>query len=140
MLIPRRDVIEGLFKTGMAVLGSSVLGSTKGQSTQVERYLRARAAANPARSLDVTVTEVNYPAGGYSRPHRHPGFVIGYVLEGEVRFQLKGASEKTYRTGQVFYEPPDSVHQVSANASTERPARFLALVFAKPDSANSTTA
>jgi hypothetical protein len=28
-MIPRRDVIEGLFKTGMAALGSRVLGSAK---------------------------------------------------------------------------------------------------------------
>jgi quercetin dioxygenase-like cupin family protein len=139
-MIPRRDVIEGLFKTGMAVLGSSVLGSTKGQSTQSNAIFEHELPPIPLDHWNVTVTEVNYPAGGYSRPHSHPGFVIGYVIEGELRFQLKGDPEKTYRAGQVFYEPPGSVHQVSANASTEHPARFLALIFAKPDTATSTTA
>lgn len=139
-MIPRRDVIEGLFKTGMAVLGSSVLGSTKGQSTQTNAIFEHELPPIPLDHWNVTVTEINYPAGGYSRPHRHSGFVIGYVLEGELRFQLQGASEKTYRAGQVFYEPPNSVHQVSANASTEHPARFLALVFSKPDAAANTAA
>jgi quercetin dioxygenase-like cupin family protein len=139
-MIPRRDVIEGLFKTGMAVLGSSVLGSTKGQSTQTNAIFEHELPSIPLDHWNVTVTEVNYPAGGYSRPHRHLGFVIGYVLEGEVRFQLQGSPEKTYRTGQVFYEPPGSFHQVSANASNEHPARFLALVFAKPEAAKDTAA
>jgi len=136
-MIPRRDVLEGLFKTGMATLGSSVLGSIRGQSTQANTVFEQEL---PPISLDhwtVTAIEVNYPAGGFSEPHRHPGFVIGYVIEGEIRFQLKGQKEKTYRAGQVFYEPPDSVHQVSANASAEHPARFLALIFKKPCAANS---
>ena len=136
-MIPRRDLLEGLFKTGMAALGSNMLGGTQGQATQGSTVFEQEL---PPVSLDhwtVTAIEVNYPAGGFSEPHRHPGFVIGYVLEGEVRFQLKDQSEKTYRAGQVFYELPDSVHQVSANASAERPARFLALIFKKPCAANS---
>jgi quercetin dioxygenase-like cupin family protein len=124
----------------MAVLGSSVLGSTKGQSTQTNAIFEHELPPIPLDHWNVTITEVNYPAGGYSRPHNHPGFVIGYVLEGELRFQIQGASEKTYRAGQVFYEPPGSMHQVSANASMERPVRFLALVFSKPEAACSTTA
>jgi quercetin dioxygenase-like cupin family protein len=31
----------------------------------------------------------------------------------------------------MFYEPPGSIHQVSANASATKPARMLAMVFAK---------
>jgi quercetin dioxygenase-like cupin family protein len=56
----------------------------------------------PPVSLDgwtVTATEVDYQPGGVNKPHRHPGFVLGYVLEGEVRFQLKGGTERTCRTG-----------------------------------------
>jgi hypothetical protein len=30
-----------------------------------------------------------------------------------------------YRAGQSFHEAPDAIHQVSANASTARPVRFL---------------
>ena len=40
---------------------------------------------------------------------------------------LKGEHEAVYYTaGQSFYEAPSGIHQVSANASDKRPARFLA--------------
>jgi quercetin dioxygenase-like cupin family protein len=75
--------------------------------------------------------EVHYGPGVASPVHRHPGFVLGYVLEGTVRFALKGQPERVVETGQMFYEPPGSVHQVSSNASNEKPARLLALIFAE---------
>ena len=130
-MIPRRDVLEGLFKTGLATLGSSIVGSTGVQAAKTCTVFKQQL---PSISLDhwnLTVLEVDYPAGGFSHSRCYPGFVVGYILEGEVRFKLKGQQEKTYRTGQVFYEPPDSVHQVSANASMAKPARVLALIFAQ---------
>jgi quercetin dioxygenase-like cupin family protein len=64
----------------------------------------------------------------------HPGFVLGHGLEGQVRFQLEAQAETTYHAGGMFYEPPGSVHLVSANASAEQRARLLALVFAEKGS------
>src|SRR5262249_24633352 len=75
------------------------------------------------KNWDVHAVEVSYPAGGASHPHQHAGFVLGYVLEGEVRFGLRGQAERVVRAGEMFYEPPGSVHQVSANASESKPAR-----------------
>ena len=40
--------------------------------------------------------------------------------------QVKGQPETSYRVGESFYEPPNGVHQVSANASEKEPAKFLA--------------
>jgi hypothetical protein len=34
----------------------------------------------------------------------------------------------------MFYEAPGSTHEVSRNASDTKPARFLALIFAKKGS------
>jgi quercetin dioxygenase-like cupin family protein len=88
----------------------------------------------PKVTLDnwtVTATEISYPPGASSAQHKHPGFVLGYVLEGEVRMQVKGQPEMTFGVGQMFYEPPGAIHAVSRNASDTRPARFLAMVFAE---------
>ena len=52
--------------------------------------------------------------------------MIGYVLEGAVRMQVKGQDEKIYRAGDTFFESPGDVHAVSANVSQDQPARFLA--------------
>ena len=79
----------------------------------------------------VTATEITYSPGASSAQHKHPGFVLGYVLEGEVRMQVKGQPEATYGVGQMFYEPPGAIHAVSRNASDTKPARFLAMVFAE---------
>jgi len=136
-MIPRRDVLEGLFKTGLATLGSSMISSTGVQAAKTCTVFKQQL---PSVSLDhwnLTVVEVDYPAGGFSHSHCYPGFVVGYILEGEVRFKLKGQPERTYRTGQVFYEPPDSVHPVSANASMAKPARVLALIFGQTGSQDS---
>ena len=76
--------------------------------------------------LEATLVEVTYGPGQSSAPHRHPCPVIGYVLEGEYRTQSGAEPAAVYRAGQTFYEAPDAVHRVSANASADRPVRFLA--------------
>jgi len=79
----------------------------------------------------VTVSDITLPPGNVGRPHRHPGFVLVYVLEGEVVAKITGSPEATYAAGQMFYEYPGSTHEVSRNASSTKPARFLAFIFAK---------
>jgi quercetin dioxygenase-like cupin family protein len=76
--------------------------------------------------LKATVVEVNYGPGESSHPHSHPCPVIGYVVEGAVRMQVKGETEAIYRAGESFYEAPHGVHEVSANASQTEPAKFIA--------------
>ena len=80
---------------------------------------------------EVSVSHVDYAPGRVGNPHRHPGFTLAYVLEGAVVAKVTGQQEHTYTVGQMFYEPPGSVHEVSRNASQTQPARLLALIFAK---------
>lgn len=87
------------------------------------------------RGCTVTAVEVRYDPGVSSPAHRHPGFVLGYVLEGEIAFQVSGGPKRVVRTGEMFYEPPGSVHLVSGNASQTQPARMLAMVFAEKGAA-----
>ena len=86
----------------------------------------------PPVSLDgwqVTVSEVSYPPGESSARHQHPGFVCGYVLEGQYRFGVEGQAATVLSAGQPFFEMPGDVHAVSGNASITQPARILAMVF-----------
>lgn len=78
------------------------------------------------KHLRVTLVEVTYGPGEASSPHSHPCPVVGYVLEGTLRHQVKGEPEVSYAAGQSFYEPANSIHLVSANASRKEPVRFLA--------------
>jgi quercetin dioxygenase-like cupin family protein len=90
---------------------------------------------------EVTVSYVDYAPGRVGAPHRHPGFVLAYVLEGAVVARISGqGDEKTYTTGQMFYEQPGATHEVSKNASQTQPARLLAMIFAKKGSTLTTPA
>ena len=84
---------------------------------------------------EVTVSYVDYAPGRVGTAHRHPGFVLAYVLEGAVVARISGQGEEhTYSTGQMFYEQPGATHEVSNNASQTQPARLLAMIFAKKGS------
>ena len=84
---------------------------------------------------EVTVSYVDYAPGRAGAPHRHPGFVLAYVLEGAVVAKISGqGEEKTYTAGQMFYEQPGATHEVSKNASQTQPARLLAMIFARKGS------
>jgi len=76
--------------------------------------------------VKATIVEVTYGPGESSPPHSHPCAVIGYVIEGSLRTQVKGEAEAVYNAGQSFYEAPNGIHLISANASDKVPVKFLA--------------
>jgi quercetin dioxygenase-like cupin family protein len=80
---------------------------------------------------EVNVNWVDYPPGRVGTRHRHPGFTLAYVLQGSVVAKITGQQERTFQTGEMFMEPPGSVHEVSRNASQTEPARLLAINLAK---------
>ncbi|MGA7292766.1 MAG: cupin domain-containing protein [Terriglobales bacterium] len=86
-----------------------------------------------SKHLKVTLVEVNYGPGEASAPHSHPCAVFGYVVSGELRTQVKGEPEMIYGAGGTFYEAPNSIHLVSANASTMEPAKLLAYMICDQD-------
>jgi quercetin dioxygenase-like cupin family protein len=86
----------------------------------------------------VTVVRVFYGPGGFTRAHRHAGSVTAYITKGEIRSQLGGGPVETFKVGQSFFEPPDAMHLVSANASNTEPAELIA-VFVADEGAQLTT-
>jgi len=124
----RRQFLQaGLSSLALIVLDRSEASAASGIKAIYERDL-------PPVNLDgwqVTVLELTFPPGTTSPKHAHPGFILGYILEGEYRFQLEGEQQKVLSTGDVFYEAPGSIHLPSGNASTTKPARILALAFAQ---------
>ena len=118
-----------LYTAGLLAATACAAVMLQGQTAQDARTRIVFSQALPqmdAAHLKVTTVEVTYPPGGLSAPHSHPCPVIGYVLRGAVRMQVKGGPVSIYRPGDSFYEAPNGVHQVSANASAKEPAVFLA--------------
>jgi quercetin dioxygenase-like cupin family protein len=78
------------------------------------------------RHLKATIVEVRYGPGESSPAHSHPCAVIGYVIAGALRNQVAGEPVRLYHAGESFYEAPNGVHAISANASPTDSVRFLA--------------
>lgn len=115
-----------------AAMAATLIAPRDATSAPVARTIVQRDA--PAVNLDgwqMTATEVSYGPGESSNRHRHPGFVCGYVLEGQYRFAVAGGQETVLSAGQMFFENPGDVHAVSGNGSQSQPARILAIVFTK---------
>ena len=67
-------------------------------------------------------------------PHRHIGPAFGYVLEGEMLFELEGEAPRVVRAGETFWEPGgDVIHYQDGNARTDVRLRFLVTMFCLPD-------
>lgn len=75
-----------------------------------------------------STVELILQPGEEGAPHRHPGPVYGYVLEGVYEFKVEGKPRRTLNAGDTFYEPIMALHQVSANPSKSAITRVLAVV------------
>jgi quercetin dioxygenase-like cupin family protein len=93
--------------------------------------VRLPALPGPA---DVMTVLVELPPGDPgSPPHRHPGPVFGYVLEGAVRFHLEGREPQVLGVGETLWEPGgDVVHLEAANALPDAWTRFVAVMMGAP--------
>ena len=80
----------------------------------------------------VSTVEVTLEPGQASTPHRHPGPVFGYVLEGEYEWAIDDNPAKTLKAGETFYEPTGCLHRVSRNAGKAK-ARVLAVLLVPQD-------
>ena len=76
--------------------------------------------------------EVTLEPGQASTPHRHPGPVFGYVLEGEDEWAIDDQPTKTLKAGDNFYEPTGCLHRVSRNAGKTK-ARVPAVLLVPHD-------
>lgn len=88
---------------------------------------------------EISMLTVEYPPGGSSPRHRHNGQVLVYVLEGTLHMQVEGQELVTLTRGQTFYEGPEDVHLVSANASKTEPAKFLVVMVQSKQASKSST-
>jgi len=128
---PTRAWIAMVTMVCSGLLGASPAWSQT-DAPRGERKDRARmlmSQALPALDgdrLKTVLLEIAYGPGEASTPHRHPCAVVGYVVEGSLRSEVEGQPERIYKAGESFYEAPNGIHLVSANASTTEPAKLLA--------------
>jgi quercetin dioxygenase-like cupin family protein len=83
---------------------------------------------------EVMTATVEVPPGDPGTlPHRHSGPVFGYVLEGEIVFELEGEPERIIRAGEAFWEPGgDVIHYQAANNLADVWSRFVVVMIGAP--------
>jgi len=124
-------MIRTLF-TLAAGIGVGVAGMTAAQHDEKDPA-KPIAARDIVEKLDgkeakVTFVEVTYEAGQAGKPHRHPGPVFGYVLEGEFEFAINDQPSKVLKAGETFYEPTGCLHRVTKNPAAKGKTRVLAVI------------
>jgi quercetin dioxygenase-like cupin family protein len=75
-----------------------------------------------------TTLIVNFAPGESHPPHRHPGPVFGYVLEGTLEFAINDEPVRTIKAGETFYEPTMVLHRVGKNPDQKNPTRVLVVM------------
>ena len=75
--------------------------------------MRLRDALRSIAGREVVTARADFPAGGTTGLHTHPGDEISYVAEGTVEIVIGGAST-TYKTGEAFHVLAGTVHEAKA--------------------------
>lgn len=87
----------------------------------------------PAGAEVMTATVDLPPGDPGTPPHRHSGPVFGYLLEGELLFELEGEAPRVIKEGEAFWEPGgDLIHYQAANHLADRPTRFVVVMLGVP--------
>ena len=114
-----------LFQAG-ALAAEEKAAAPAPTGADVKQLMDKELMSNPNKEM--LMLTVEYPPGGSSPPHRHDAQVFVYVLEGVLNMQVAGGKELTLQAGETFYENPNDVHTVSANASKTSPAKILVFI------------
>ena len=112
-----------------ACLAAAPLAAAAAPPSSKVKVLMAQPLADIAGKEGVML-EVTLPPGGADAVHRHDAHVFVYMLSGSAVMQVKSGKAVTLNPGQTFYESPADIHVVGKNASSKKPAKFLA-VFVK---------
>ena len=123
-----------MFRTVLTLAAGVAIGSfalSHDEKAEVKR--RVVSEGDIAEKVDgkdakATTVELTMGPGQSSAPHRHPGPVFGYVIEGEYEWAIDDKPAKVLKAGEAFYEPTGCLHRVSKNPSEKGKTRVLAVV------------
>jgi quercetin dioxygenase-like cupin family protein len=121
-----RRTFLGLTVASLLPIG---LGAQTGPQTAPRgaAELARHALSGPFEGWDAVLVELNIPPGRTSPGpgHRHPGAVLGYIVEGQMRFAINNEAEKVLPVGSTFFEPSGAVHTTNGSARTDGPTRAV---------------
>jgi quercetin dioxygenase-like cupin family protein len=139
-MITRRDLFKAV-AAGSLILDPALIASIAMADDVTDDHTHDKQVPPPDRGVAVrqlmmeplagidgqmgAVLLVEYSPGASSKPHRHPGHVFAYVLDGAVVSEVYPGQPIKYTKGQMWYEPPMHTHRISRNASESAPAKLV---------------
>jgi len=123
-----RRTFLGLAAASLLPIGLDA--QTSGTQTTAPRApaeLARHALSGPFEGWEVVLVELNIrPGANATGPgHRHPGAVLGYIVEGQMRFAINNEPEQILPVGKTFFEPSGAVHTTNGSARTDGPTRAV---------------
>lgn len=122
-------------RTFLGIAGASVLPASlfpigidaQTAAPRPPAELARHALTGPFEGFEVVLVELNIaPNARSSGPgHRHPGPVLGYVVEGQMRFAINNEPEQLLPMGRTFFEPSGAVHTTNGSARPDGPTRAV---------------
>jgi quercetin dioxygenase-like cupin family protein len=98
--------------------------STTRPSGELARY----ALTGSLAGFDAVLVEVNFRPGASSREHRHPGPILGYVVDGQMRTAIDHQPDQIIPAGGTFFEPHGALHTSFGSANADAPVRAVAFL------------
>jgi quercetin dioxygenase-like cupin family protein len=99
-----------------------VAGPTGERATgELARY----ALSGPLSGFDAVLVELNFAPGASAPVHRHPGPILGYVVDGSLPTAINDEPGAVVPAGGTFFEPTGAVHTTFGAATAEAPVRSV---------------
>jgi quercetin dioxygenase-like cupin family protein len=112
-------------------IGATRPGQTSTPETSAPRRsgeLARYALTGALEGFDAVLVEVNFQPGASSREHRHPGPILGYVVDGQMRTAIDHQPDQIIPAGGTFFEPYGALHTSFSSASPDVPVRAVAFL------------
>jgi quercetin dioxygenase-like cupin family protein len=93
-------------------------------SGELARY----ALTGPLEGFDAVLVELNFAPGVSAPEHQHPGPILGYVMDGQMRTAINHQSDQIVPAGGTFFEPHGALHTSFSSASPDAPVRAVAFL------------
>ena len=102
--------MTAVVSVGMLVGITAVLSA---QQPTITRTVLQRADM-ACHGHEAVTAKAEFPAGGATGKHTHPGEEVSYVVAGTLTLEVAGAPMRTIKAGDVFLIPASTVHNATA--------------------------
>lgn len=82
----------------------------------------------PLAGFDAVLVALHFAPGATVREHRHPGPIVGYVVDGRMRTAINHQPDQIVPAGGTFFEPLGALHTAFGSADPDVPVRGVAFL------------